>query len=130
MIELPEFTNTRVIERTYRRMIELQDRGREPWWNGGRAARSWRDKGIRMALARDPRLLLFLERGAEYLRARNDEQLSRVEHAGYARVSEFSEFAVWRTAYEKAVDPNRSEDVIAATFGWVYAAAAEALTMG
>lgn len=127
MIELPDFVTGPIVERTYARMIYLQDRAREPWWNGGRRARQLREVGVRMALARDARLLLFLEKSAEYLRARNDEQLSRIAQLGYAKAPEFSEFALFRTAYEKAVEPRRDEAALHATWGWVYAACAESL---
>lgn len=127
MIELPEFMTASVIERTYSRMIQLQNKGREPFWNGGTRARHLRKVGVRLAMARDPKMLLFLEKMAEYLRARNDEQLSRVEQLGYARVSEYQEFSTVRTAYEKATEPNRDEEALHAIWGWVYAATAEAL---
>jgi len=126
MIELPEFMNATVVERTYRRAMELQDRGREPWWNGGGAARRLRDKGTRMAIDRNPRFMLFLERAAEYIRARSDEQQSILAQGGYVK-TEYSEAALFRTAYEKADAPNRDEEALHAIWGWVYAAVAEAL---
>jgi len=153
MIELPEFMNGRVIERTYRRMMDLQDAGGSRAVIGAQApmqeeaARrtrptkrlSWRARfdathykriGLRMAVARDPRLLLFLEKGAEYLRARNDEQRSMIEQLGYVKANEFSEFALWRTAYEKAVEPKQDVEAMHDIWGWVYAAVAEALMRG
>lgn len=126
MIELPEFMSGAVVERTYRRMRELQDRAREPFWNGGMRARAFRDRGMRMARARDPRMLLFLEKGAEYLRARNDEQASRFAQEGYAR-TDFGEYALWREAFLKATEPQQHDDVMYGLYGWVYAAVAEAL---
>lgn len=127
-IELPEFMNAAVIERTYRRMLELQDHGREPWWNGGRRARHLREVGVRMAMDRDPKMLLFLEKAAEYLRARSDEQISRIEHHGFADGhNEYSEAGLLRTAYEKADSPDREEEALHRIWGWVYAAVAEAL---
>ena len=124
MIELPDFVNGRAVEHAYRRMIEMQNDWRK--WRDPRA-HSLRVRGMNMARARHPKLLLFLEKGAEYLRARNDEQLSRVPQEGYARVSEFNEFAQWRTAYQKACEPNQDERLMYGVFGWVYAAAAEAV---
>jgi hypothetical protein len=127
MIELPEFMTATVIERTYRRMVELQDKAKSPFWAGGLRARGLRDKGVRMAMARHPQMLLFLERSAEYLKKRNDEQMSHFEQLGYRRPSEYSECALFRTAYEKMDDPKKDEAFLHATLGWVYAAVAEAL---
>lgn len=123
-IELPEFMNGRLVERTYRRMIELQDA-----WRGRRDQRAhWlRVKGVNMAKARDGRMLLFLEKGAEYLRAKNEEQISMISQLGYAKHTEFNEYAQWRGAYEKAVEPLHDEAALHGIFGWVFAAVAEAL---
>ena len=126
-IELPDFMTPSIIERVYRRAVELQDRGREPWWNGGRHARAMRERGVRMAMARDPRFMLFLEKCAEYLRARNDEQQSRLGQEGFVR-TEYSEAALFRVAFEKADEPRRDEQFLHSTLGWVYAAAAEVLS--
>ncbi len=124
MIELPEFMSGKVIERTYRRMIELQDAWRQ---RRSPRAEALRIRGVNMALARDPRFMLFLEKGAEYLRARNDEQKSRFAQLGHAQATEFNEFSQWRTAYEKALEPNRDPEALHAIWGWPYAAVAEAL---
>ncbi len=126
-IELDDFITGRLIERTYRRMMELQDRSREPFWNGGRRARRLRDIGVRMAMDRNPHMMLFLERSTEYMRARSDEQKSTVGQMGYEQVDEMSEAALFRTAYEKADEPNRDPGFLHATLGWVFAAVAEAL---
>ncbi len=130
MIELPEWLNARTIERTYRRALELQDHAREPWWNGGRRARKLREIGVRMALARDPKMMLFLDKAAEQMRGESDRQKSGVEQSGFAKVGEMSEAALFRTAFEKADEPRRDEEALHATWGWVYAAVAEALKRG
>ena len=130
-IELPEFMGASVIERTYRRAVELQDHSREPWWNGGHHARRMREVGVRMAVARDPRMMLFLDKAAEYLRARSDEQKSRIAQLGYSeKHDEYSEAALFRTAYQKADEPRRDETALFDTWGWVYGAVAEALAKG
>jgi len=127
-IELPEFMSAHVIERTYRRAMELQNCAREPFWNGGRRARQLRDIGVRMAIERDPRLLLFLEKSAAWLRTRSEEQLSRMRQLGYSEgYTEYGEAQLFRTAYEKADAPLHDEDALHAIWGWVYAATAEAL---
>lgn len=147
---LPEWMNARVVERTYRRMLELQEMGGKAsrsaarevdkapapsvirsqpksfTWQQRRHARHMRKIGMRMAEARDPRFMTFLEKSAEYLRARNDEQQSRLAQLGYQR-TEYGEYALFRTAYEKADDPKRDLEAMYAIWGWVYAAVAEAL---
>jgi hypothetical protein len=140
-IELPEFMTANVVERTYRRMIELQDAGGTAYGRKGaiRQATSFWDRkraqhlraiGTRMAVQRDPKMLLFLERASVYLQARSDEQLLRVEHLGFARINEYQEAALFRTALEKADSPGTDREALHAVWGWVYAAVAEALGMG
>lgn len=129
MIELPDFVTPELIERTYRRAMAIQDAGHgrstSSWWTKHRA-RNLRHVGVKMAMARDPKLLLFLEKAAEHLRRMNDAQKSRITQEGFARC-DFSEYELFRTAYEKALEPKRDELALAATWGWVYAASAEAL---
>lgn len=122
--------NASVIERTYRRMVELQEQARAPAWKWRRRDRAHhlRKVGVHMALDRNPRMMLFLEKMAEYLRARNDEQLSRIAQHGWSDAhTEYTEFSTVRTAYEKADEPNRDEEALHSIWGWVYAAVAEAL---
>lgn len=125
MIELPEFVTSDLIERTYARAIQLRDLGeRNP------SARSLLSRGMNMARQRYPKMLLFLEKGAEHLQQKNQDQQARLQAnetgLSFGR-TEFSEFATWRTAYEKAVDPEADERTLYRTWGWIYAAVAEAL---
>jgi len=119
-IELPEWVNDKVIERTYRRVLELRAKG-----ENHPATRSLLVRGMNMARAQSPTMLLFLDKGAEVLRRFNDEQQSRFEQAGYRRV-DYSEFSTWREAYLLCVEPR--DDVKYRVFGFVYAAVAEALS--
>ena len=121
MIELPEFMSGRVVERTYARANSLQTLGERDAY-----ARRFLEQGLRRARARDPRLLLFLEKGAAYLQARNDEQVSRFAQEGYAK-SEFTEFSQWREAFLKASEPGERQDTSFRVFQWIYAAVAEAI---
>lgn len=125
-IELPDFMSPRLVERTYGRAMELQRQCKNAFWKGGYAARKWRERGLRMAIDRNPRLLLFLEKAAEHLRVCNDEQASRVTDAGFTK-TDFSEYALFREAYIKATEPSRDESAMHQIFCWIYAAAAEAL---
>lgn len=120
MIELPDFVTPALIERTYARAIALRDMGeRNP------RARAALEKGMNMARARYPKMLLFLEKGAEHLQQQNQRQQDRIR--GTYAPTEFNEFATWRTAYEKALDPDADERALFRTWGWIYAAVAEAL---
>lgn len=121
-IELPEFMTGHVIERTYRRAMALQNLGERDHY-----ARRMLEQGRRRAVARDPRLLLFLEKGADYLQHRNDEQKSRFAQQGFAANCEFTELGTWREALKLAVEPREHADVSFGVFRWVYAAVAEAL---
>jgi hypothetical protein len=118
-IELPEWVTDKVIERTYRRVQELRAKGEDH-----RATRSLLVRGMNAARAQSPVLLLFLDKGAEVLRRFNDEQQSRFDQEGYRRV-DYSEFSAWREAYLLCVEPR--DDVKYRVFGFIYAAAAEAV---
>lgn len=126
MIELPDFVTPELAERVYVRAKYHQDHGREGFWNGGPRARKLRAIGEKMALARDPKLLLLLEKSAEHLRRMNDEQASRITQQGFAK-TEFTEYGQFRLAYEKVLDPRRDETAMMGLFGWLFAACAEAL---
>lgn len=120
-IELPEQVRPELVERTYRRSFELRQRAKTD------RAKRCVEIGRRMAKARSPRLLLFLEHGAEHLQRMNDEQKSRFAQEGYAGATEYTEFATWREAFLLARDPRSHEDVHLDVFKWVYAAVAEVL---
>lgn len=125
-IELPDTVTARLVERTYARVYAIKRmstgnaRERE-------VAKMLRTRGVNMARARSPRMLLFLEKGYEYLRQESAAQADRYEKAGLATAPEFSECSTWRTAYEKAVEPRQDEQCLHEVFGWIYAAVAEAV---
>jgi hypothetical protein len=121
-IELPDFVTEPVVERAYRRSLELQRSG-----EGSALGRALRIRGMNMARDRNGRFLKFLELGAEILRRKNDEQAGQFKAHGYAK-TDFNEYTTWRTAYEKAVDPEQHERTMFKIWGWVYAAVAEALS--
>lgn len=123
MIELPEFMSGSLIERTYRRSRELREQSVR---HGSTRAREMCLKGVRMARDRNPRMLLFLEKGADWLSHRNDEQRSRFAQEGFAP-NDYTEFATWKEAYLRASEPRGREDTQLEVFGWVYGAVAEAL---
>lgn len=123
-IELPEFMTGSIIERTYKRAMALQNLTERDHY-----ARRMLEQGLRRARARDSRMLLFLEHGANYLQHRNDEQKSRFAQQGYENKNlEFSEFSQWRSALELLDAPRDHADVNFGVFRWVYAAIAEALS--
>lgn len=126
MIELPDFVTPGLIERTHARAMTLKELGKK---NNPRANALLRC-GMNMARARHPKMLLFLEKAANHLQQKNQEQQARFRYAEDEReyrASEFSEAATWRTAYEKTLDPGTDERTLFRTWGWIYAAAAEAL---
>jgi hypothetical protein len=124
MIELPDFLTPQRVEAIYGRALRLAKLGHQH-----QGARRLLDNGLRRARARDARLLLVLEKGADYLQSRNDEQRSRFEQEGYAR-QEFGEYALWREAYQKVLDPKASDMVMTSVYGWILAAIGEFLDRG
>ena len=118
----------RVVEQTYRRTLELKAKERDAWWMGGAKARRYKDIGVRMAIDRHPKLLLFLDRAAEHLRAENEAQRDRFGERGCA-MTDFTEYALFREAYIKADAPEQDRHAMHHIFCWVYAAVAEALGM-
>ena len=120
MIELPEFMTANIVERTYGRVKALRNLGRSHL-----RAQRYLTQGRNRVRARDPKLLLFLERGADVLQAKNDAQKDRFEEQGFRR-QDFAEYAQWREAYIKASEPRR-DDVQLEVYAWIYAAVAEAL---
>lgn len=127
-IELPEFMSARVVEQTYRRAMELKAKENESWWKGGAKARRYKDIGVRMAIDRHPKLLLFLDKAAEHLRTENEQQKDRMGEHGFAQC-DFSEYATFREAFIKADAPQRDVHALHHVFCWIYAAVAEALGM-
>lgn len=77
-------------------------------------------KGMRAARARDPKLLLVLERGAEVLRTWSDEQeAERIKHRPDAPKIDATEYGMWRAAYKSCDAGDPMPQMM-----WVYGAAA------
>ncbi len=127
MIEINDFITPKLIERTYGRAIQLGDLYNKGTPSQRANAERLRLAGMRMARARAPTMLLFLEKGSDYLQKINDAQKSRFAQEGHDRVSEYSEYSQWKTAYLKAMEPQNHEDMMYKTLGWVYASVFEAL---
>lgn len=88
-IDLPVFVTEREVERCYQQGILAQRRRQQ-----GRA-----DAAMRAARARDPRLLLALEKGAEVLLRVSERQLGKGYNIGGIAISA-TEHNLWRSAYE------------------------------
>lgn len=111
-IELEVDVNPRTVEDAYRRgMSAIRQRNQ-----------AYAQKGERAARARDPRLLLGLERGAEVLAKMAENQFGRTrrttEYDGYK--VELTEAAMWRKAYEFA---DKGEPLY--QLRWIYGMAAD-----
>jgi hypothetical protein len=115
-IELPEWINEDTVERAYSRAMEAQKQHDD----------HYADAGLRAAIARDPRLLLSLEHGAEVLTAMMERQRGRTmrDHSTpYGHRVELTEVGLWRNAYEQ-VDKG-AEYIHLYPYKWIIACAAE-----
>lgn len=110
-IELADWINPETVERAYARAVVAQKVGNQAFAN----------TGMRAARARDPKLLLALERGAEILDRMQETQVGRSRRSAerYADTVELTEVALWRKAYEFA---DRGEPL--PHLEWIYGAAA------
>lgn len=110
-IEVADWINPTSVEHAYGRAVEAQRRRQQ----------HVADAGMRAARARDSKLLLCLERGAEVLSKMQEEQVGRTQRTStrYSDTVELTEVALWRKAYEFADkgEPMRQ-------FEWIYGAAA------
>lgn len=109
-IELADFITRKSLEEAYRHARRHQEMGRS----------SASQVGFRAARARDPRMLLALQKGSEILQQMSEEQFGQhgLEcYGGYKTPA--TEFQLWREAY---VTADRGEAL--ENFAWVYAAAA------
>lgn len=98
-IELAEFVTRKSVEHAYGTVKRAQREGIYRYTNAGRRA----------AKARDPKLLLALEKGAMILQQISEEQAGpHGFDVGGTRV-QHTEFQLWRNAYA-AVDAGRAED--------------------
>lgn len=110
-IELADWINAETVERAYSRAVVAQRQ----------RIQSFANTGMRAARARDPRILLALEKGAEVLTRMQEAQVGRTQRtsARYADTVELTEVALWRKAYEFA---DRGEPL--PHLEWIYGAAA------
>lgn len=91
-IELPYPVTRKTVEDAYRIVMQAQRSG----------VSRYEVQGRRAAKARDPRLLLALQKGAEILQRMSEEQAGpHGFDVGGTRVKH-TEFTLWRTAYEVA----------------------------
>jgi hypothetical protein len=110
-IELTEWINAETVERAYSRAVYAQRVRNQVFAN----------TGMRAARARDPKLLLALEKGADVLDRMQDQQHGRTRRSSskFGETVELTEVALWRKAYEFA---DRGEPL--AQLEWIYGAAA------
>ena len=110
-IEIGDWVNAESVEWAHRRASAAQ-RQREQ-----RIA----DVGMRAARARDPKLLLVLEKAAEVLDRMQEQQVGQTRRTAtrYADSVELTEVALWRKAYEFA---DKGEPL--PHLEWMYGAAA------
>lgn len=110
-IELPYTVDRGSVERAHRWAMER-----------ARAGGTEKHHGIRAAKARDPKLLLALEKAAEVMDKASEEQMGRTRRdpgTSFAQRREHTETQMWREAYRLAADGNPND-----VYGWIYAAAA------
>lgn len=110
-IELSDWINRETVERAYARAVQAQRLRHQ----------TVADTGMRAARARDPKLLLALEKGAEVLDRMAEEQGGRTRRSSsqFSETVELTEVALWRKAYEFA---DKGEPL--GQFEWIYGAAA------
>jgi len=125
--DLAEFVTPFLAQAVYRRAQAAQAFARQRPGHDG--LKLWIRRGVRAARARDPRLLLMLDRGAEELRRLNDAQQSRFAQEGFAR-QEFTELSTWRNAYEVADQGEERKGASLEIFGHLLGAAYEAAYHG
>lgn len=110
-VEVEQFITRGSVEWAHRRASEAQRRREQ----------HIADIGMRAARARDPKLLLVLEKATEVLDKMQEEQVGRTRRTAsrYADTVELTEVALWRKAYEFA---DKGEPL--AQLEWIYGAAA------
>lgn len=125
-VELPDQVTDARVEYTHKRAMAMQDQ--HLVGAGRRYTEAWRQRGVRLARERDPKMMKFLDLSAERLFRLQAPQLSRFRQEGFdhhARVSnEFTEFSQWKQAMLLADEKRSCNPEV---FGWLYGAAAEAV---
>lgn len=120
-MELSEFVTTGRVEHVYRESLRHQKAGDV-------ASRSFAERGLRAARARDSKLLLALELMEKCLDKLTEDQLGRYQRDPgtirdmYAHTATPTELGLIRAAY-KACDEGLHSDL--AHYQWIYGAAAQ-----
>lgn len=111
-LELDAFITRESIEHAYGQMLKRRDARDQ----------SVPEAGLRAARARDDRLLVVLEKGAEFITKMSEEQFGRFQRDPSTEdryKAQVSEAALWQKAYEFA---DKGEPLF--ELQWVYGAAA------
>ena len=111
-VEIEEFLTPRRIEWAHGRACLAQEQGRQ----------SFADCGWRAAVARDPKLLKALEKGAEFVGRVAEDQYGSTRRSTSSRggeTVEATEAQLWREAYRMCDNGTPLRN-----FEWIYGAAA------
>jgi hypothetical protein len=110
-IEIENWVNRNTVEWAFARAQEAQRTRKQ----------SIADAGMRAARARDPRMLLVLEKATEVLDRMQEEQVGRTRRTSsvFGETVELTEVALWRKAYEFC---DKGEPL--PHLEWIYGAAA------
>lgn len=111
-IELPEPVTLHSVERAYRKAMEAMEMRNH----------TFSEKGMRAARSRDPRLLLVLEKSAEILHVRQEDQIGRTQRSWGSTEGEradLTEYTLFREAFRLC-----DEGQPLYNFCWIYGAAA------
>jgi hypothetical protein len=110
-IELAEFITPETVEVAHGKAIRAHERGLQ----------QFADVGWRAALARDNKLLLALEKGAEMIDKIAENQQGRTKRSSdnFHETIEFTEPQLWKEAYRLC-----DEGQPIRNFEWIYGAAA------
>lgn len=115
VIEIPRPVTQQTAEHVHRRSVDMKKS-----WDANRHLAECAFRAVR---ARDPKLLLVLDKMAEALEKTNEEQLGRTQRDSGTEWEYRlppTEVKLWREAYRLA-DKGEPEEA----FAWMYAAAAE-----
>lgn len=111
-IELPEPVTLHSVERGYRKAMEAMESRNH----------NFSERGMRAARSRDARLLLVLEKAAEVLHERQEQQIGRTQRSWGSTEGEkadLTEYTLFREAYRLC-----DEGQPLYNFCWIYGAAA------
>ena len=115
-IEINDWINQFTIEKAYRRANLMQA-------DHSYRSKAFAERGMRAARARDPKLLMVLEKGTTILEQLAQEQLGEYKHRSdipYSHSVDPTEVQLWREAYKTC---DQGDPVI--NFQWIYGAAAQ-----